>query len=780
MSTRSPPPRRHNLPLPLTTFVGREREVAEVTRLLGATRLLTLTGTGGVGKTRLALEVAGRLVDQLPDGVWLAELASSSDPLLVAGTVGSGLGLKEQFGRPMLQTIREYLQDRSLLLILDNCEHLVEACAALADDLLRVCPKLRILATSREVLGIAGETPWRVPSLTVVDEVGDASIDDLRACEAVRLFVERATSLSTTFNLDTSNSQAVAQMCRRLDGVPLAIELAAARVRLLAPEQIAARLDDRFRLLTGGSRTALPRQQTLRATIDWSYDLLSEAERTLLRRLAVFAGGWTLEAAEAVAGFGFQVSGFGGGVPASRHPTSDTRHPTPDTLDVLGHLVDKSLVLVDQAAGKETRYRMLETIRQYAHERLVEAGEAVEMQNRHLAWYRAVVESLDWSSMQVVTRGLKLPPDVEHDNFRAALAWGQKEAAAGADALRLAGSLHFFWYANGYFSEGMRWIEQALTIQAASLLEAGLPESVASLSARARALLALGNLARHRDFPKAASALEASVALYRQVGNVRGACLALSSVGEIASSQGYHERAVALLEEGLDLAREVEDEWWETSIQYRFGKIVLVTGDHRRAEALLRQAESSGWGTETGLTAMRLGRAAHAAGDGERAIVLLDDALARLRQLGLPPVHRGRPSPARAGPPCRGPGRARNDPARGGTGDVVGDGRSTDPGRMPGDRGGRRRGARTARRCRQTVWRGRGVAAGHRRPDHATGSPDRRTRHRCCANGARRASVREGLVRGRGDAGRAGRQSGAVHPAVDPRGRVTKRAAARR
>ncbi|HZO32361.1 MAG TPA: LuxR C-terminal-related transcriptional regulator [Chloroflexota bacterium] len=610
MSTRSPPPRRHNLPLPLTTFVGREREVAEVTRLLGVTRLLTLTGTGGVGKTRLALEVAGQLVDQFPDGVWLAELASSSDPLLVPGTVASGLGLKEQPGRPILQTVREYVQDRSLLLILDNCEHLVEACAALADDLLRTCPGLQILATSREVLGVAGEIPWRVPSLAVVAEVGDSSIDELRACEAIHLFVERATTFSPSFNLDTSNSHSVVQMCRRLDGVPLAIELAAARVRLLAPEQIAARLDDRFKLLTGGSRAALPRQQTLRATIDWSYDLLSDAERTLLRRLAVFAGGWTLEAAEQMCA-------------------------VDDTLDVLGHLVDKSLVLVDQAPGKEARFRMLETIRQYAEERLVEAGEVVELRNRHLAWCRALVESLDWTAMPVVTRPFKLPPEVEHDNFRAALTWGQKEPGAGDDALRLAGSLHFFWYTNGYFSEGMRWIEQALMSQAASLRDAGLPESTESLAARARALLALGNLARHQDFPRATSALEESAALYRQVGNARGACLALGAVGEVASSQGDHARAVALVEEALDLAREVHDAWWEASMLYRVGKIILVTGDVRRADDLLRQAESSGWGTETGMTAVRLGRAAHAARDGERAIALLEEALAHLRQLGF-------------------------------------------------------------------------------------------------------------------------------------------------
>jgi class 3 adenylate cyclase len=294
----------NNLPIQTTSFVGREREIAEVKALLGRTRLLTLTGSGGAGKTRLSLQVAADLLDQYADGVWLAELAPLTDPNLVPQTVAQVLGVREEPGRTITQTLVDYLRPKKLLLLLDNCEHLLTACAQLADTLLRACPDLRILASSREGLNIAGETTYRIPSLSLPPVGAGQSVpstpESLSQYEAVRLFIERAQSAQPSFTVTNQNAPAVAQLCYRLDGIPLAIELAAARVRALPVEQIAARLDDRFRLLTGGSRTALPRQQTLRALIDWSYDLLSPEEQTLLRRLSVFAGGWTLEAAEAV------------------------------------------------------------------------------------------------------------------------------------------------------------------------------------------------------------------------------------------------------------------------------------------------------------------------------------------------------------------------------------------------------------------------------------------------------------------------------------------------
>jgi class 3 adenylate cyclase len=289
-----------NLPRQLTSFVGREKEIAEVHRLLATTALLTLTGSGGCGKTRLAIEAAAEVVTEYEDGVFLVELAALSDPALVPQTTAAALGVREEPGRPIVQTLVDHLREKHMLLLLDNCEHLLDACAQLADALLRDCSKLQILASSREGLNITGETSYRIPSLSMPETKQAPTAKDIEGFEAVRLFVERARAAQPSFNITDQNAPSVAQLCVRLDGIPLAIELAAARVKALSVEQIAARLDDRFRLLTGGSRTALPRQQTLRAMIDWSYDLLTPKEQTLLRRLSVFAGGWTLEAAEKV------------------------------------------------------------------------------------------------------------------------------------------------------------------------------------------------------------------------------------------------------------------------------------------------------------------------------------------------------------------------------------------------------------------------------------------------------------------------------------------------
>jgi predicted ATPase/class 3 adenylate cyclase len=349
----------NNLPRQLTSFVGREQEMAEVKRLLTATSLLTLVGAGGAGKTRLSLQVAADVLDDYRDGVWLVELAPLTDPVLVPQAVASTLGLPERASHPTVLTLEEHLRPRSLLLILDNCEHLVTACAVLAETLLRACPNLSILATSREGLGIAGETTWRIPSLSLPDvqhfSFGAPDVASaLSHYESVRLFIDRALAVAPAFAVTNHNAPAVAQICQHLDGIPLAIELAAVRVKVLAPEQIAARLDDRFRLLTGGSRTALPRQQTLRALVDWSYDLLTGPERILFRRLSVFAGGWLLEASEGIcAGDGVEEL---------------------EVLDLLAQLVDKSLVLAEEHVG-EARYGLLETLRQYGTEKLRAAGE---------------------------------------------------------------------------------------------------------------------------------------------------------------------------------------------------------------------------------------------------------------------------------------------------------------------------------------------------------------------------------------------------------------------
>ena len=293
-------PLTNNLPVQATSFVGRDKEIRQVKELLGKTRLLTLTGSGGTGKTRLSLQVAADLTEGEGDGVWLAEFAPLSDPGLVPQTVTQALGVREEPGRPITQTLVDFLKPKSLLLVLDNCEHVLDAAANLCDAILRACPNVRIIASSREGLNVSGETTYRIPPLSLPDPKQTATPESLSQYEAVRLFIERAQAAQPSFSVTNANAPAVAQICHRLDGIPYAIELAAAKVRALSVEQISARMDDRFRLLTGGSRTALPRQQTLRAMIDWSYDLLSPEEQTLLRRLSVFAGGWTLEAAEAV------------------------------------------------------------------------------------------------------------------------------------------------------------------------------------------------------------------------------------------------------------------------------------------------------------------------------------------------------------------------------------------------------------------------------------------------------------------------------------------------
>jgi len=347
------------------------REIAEIKGLLDTARLVTVTGSGGAGKTRLALQVVADIVEAYPGGVWLAEFAPVSDPALVPKTVASVLSVPEQPGREITETLVDALRPKALVLLVDNCEHLLAACEDLAAVLLRACPQIRILATSREALGVPGERVWRIPSLSVPDIRSALPGEDLVLYEAVRLFVDRAMATAPEFTVTRENASAVVQVCGRLDGIPLAIELAAARVRALTVEQIAARLDDRFRLLTGGSRIVLARHRTLQGAIDWSYNLLSESERALLRRLSVFAGGWTLEAAESVCACG-NVDAAG-------------------ILDLLTSLVDKSLAIAEPH-GRETRYRLLETVRQYGRDRLAESGETDEIRGRHRDWYREFAE----------------------------------------------------------------------------------------------------------------------------------------------------------------------------------------------------------------------------------------------------------------------------------------------------------------------------------------------------------------------------------------------------
>jgi predicted ATPase/class 3 adenylate cyclase len=417
----------HNLPAQFTSFVGRQAEMSNLCEALAGNRLVTLTGAGGVGKTRLAVQVAAELADRFGDGVCYVDLAPITHPGVVPVAVAGALGLPDLPGRSTLDTLLRFVRDRQMLVVLDNCEHLLDACADLVAALLGGAPRLTLLATSREQIGVTGEATWRVPSLSLADE-------------AIELFADRARLAQADFSISEDNAAAVAEICERLDGMPLAIELAAARVRALSLAEIVDGLHDRFRLLTGGSRTAVRRQQTLRASVDWSHSLLTETERILFRRLAVFLGGFDLDAAQLVAGSGaverYQV------------------------LDQLTLLVDKSLVVAENTGGR-TRYRLLETVRQYALEKLGESGEADTVRTRHRDHYTAMAALLDIPARTDYEQRLD-QAEIEIDNLRGAFGWS-RETSDIERALALASSLQPLWLARGRLREGLAWFDTVLT-----------------------------------------------------------------------------------------------------------------------------------------------------------------------------------------------------------------------------------------------------------------------------------------------------------------------------
>ena len=531
-ATPGPPAAPNNLPEPLTRFIGRDSELEDVQQLLVEQRLVTLTGPGGTGKTRLALHVAGQLTAAYPDGVWLVEIGSLTSGTLVLQAVAATLEIREEQGRPLLATVLGQLRAKSLLLVFDNCEHLVDACAQAAEALLQACPRVRIMATSRERMSIPGEYVYPVPPLSLPPVGDDLALDTLRNCESVRLFVDRAAMAMPNFALTGQNAPAIVQICRHLDGIPLALELAAARVPMLPVGQIAARLDDRFRLLTGGSRTALPRHQTLSALIDWSYNLLSDAERALLRRLAVLRGSWTLEAAEAVA----NVLNL------------------PFVLDGLTQLVNKSLVIADRNPADEARYRMLETIRQFAWDKLVEAGEAGEARGCHLDYYLSLAEAAEpqLHGHDQMTWLARLEAD--HDNLRAALEWSLANPASGEQPLRLGTALFWYWYIRSYPSEGRYWLEAALD---------RVDEPEPSLQ-RAWGLYAAAGLNyKAGDYWKALTLLQHSIAVFRKAGpdGRHGLGHALIILGELSSYRSDVGPPTPMFQEAEALLRQVNDKW---------------------------------------------------------------------------------------------------------------------------------------------------------------------------------------------------------------------------
>lgn len=606
-SHRTPSSRvpRHNLPAALSSFVGREREAAEVGRLLGESRLLTLTGTGGSGKTRLALKVAGERVDDYPDGVWLVELASLSEETLVAQAVARVLDVQEQPGHPFIDTLVESLGAKELLLILDNSEHLTEACARLVEEMLRSCPRLRVLVTSREPLSVPGETTWRIPFLSTPGEA-HRSVEELHRYEAVRLFEERAKSRLPEFELTHDNARSVAGICRRLEGIPLAIELAAARMSLLSVEEISERLADSLGLLSCGARTAEPRQRTLRAMLQWSHDLLDERERTLFRFLSVFTGSWTLQTAEDV---------------VSRGGFERTR-----VLDLLGSLVDKSVVIVEAGGDGSVRCRMLEPVRQFAAEKLREAGEEEDLGRAHRDWCTALAREAERELIGAEQGKWMELLEAERGDLRRAIAFSL-EVKETEEALTLGGALWLFWYTRGHYSEGRRWLERAL--EAAGESSRG----------RAKALNGLGNLIREQgDYERAEALHERACVLYRERGNEAGVAWSLGFLGLVARYRCEYERAASLYERSLKIFRTLEETRGAAFALFWLGVIERMRGDHAKAAAaleesldLFRESEEI-WGVAAVLT--HLGGVKRALGDYDEAGSLIEEGLCIARELG--------------------------------------------------------------------------------------------------------------------------------------------------
>ncbi len=653
-----------NLPIPLSSFVGRQSQVREIKRLLTdggqqtaapallrppSARLVTLLGAGGSGKTRLAIQVGTELVGAgsprpymdaagsprpymdaagsprpYPDGVWWVELAALNDPALVTQTIARALGVSETSGEPLRETVLKFLREKNVLLILDNCEHLIEVCARVVDEILTHCANVTILTTSREALNLYGEAVWNVPTLEVPRATELSLTALMMEYEAVRLFVERARAVNGQFALTEQNAFAVALICRRLDGIPLALELAAARVRALSVEQIAARLDDRFQLLTHGARPALPRQQTLRALIDWSYDLLTESERILFARLSVFAGGWTLEAAEQLCS---EPSSVGSNpLSVDSDPSQLTEHrlrpnsvrEITDVLDLLTRLVDKSLVIVDHH-DSQARYHFLETIRAYARERLAQSESAAELYKRHLDFFTQLAESIEpqlWGSEQAVWADRL---EVERDNLRAALEWAS-ENDPSENGSRLLLKLGRFWLLHNHFSEGLEHTHKALAQNGSRspLLRAKLERMAGDLAWRkgdaqnalehyhyARdlceqlddqhdlgyVLLGIGIVALEiGDHSTARANVEKTLQILRAAGDSTGITLAMVALGEIARCEGHYGEAKQLHTQCLEVYSRLGDVRGIGVERLNLGLTYLALGEYEKAYERLTQS----------------------------------------------------------------------------------------------------------------------------------------------------------------------------------------------
>lgn len=593
----------HNLPVFLTRFIGRERELKHIREWVGSERLLTLTGVGGTGKTRLALEALRTIVDDFRDGVWLVELSAISDEAQMTRAIASVLGAREQSGQLLIDTLKTHIGQRQMVLILDNCEHLIESSARIVQDLLTVCPNLHVITTSREALGLPGEVSFHVKSLQQPDPENLPGMQQAWQVESMQLFRDRALNVNPDFNPDAVQTLAAARVCTRLDGIPLAIELAAARVRVLSVEEIAERLSDRFRLLTGGRRSAIPRQQTLQALIDWSYDLLTSEEKSLLQRLSVFLGGWTLAAAEEVC------------AREDIQPAS--------ILDVMTRLVDKSLVLFEDQAG-EARYDMLQTIRQYAGEKLIQSSEMEALRNRHLSYYadftRAAAPQLRQSDQNFWMDRL----EEEHDNLRAALEWSlsSDDVECIKAGMRIAASSTLFWIVRGHWNEAWNWMQKLLQTPAVQSMQCiektqllyssgflvkelgdihvakdlftqALQEARTQQDAHSQgfALLGLGKLATiEHFFEEAGKLIDQSLAIFRSLQEKEGLAMALAEKGTITADREGYPAARPYFQENLELCREIGDELGVAGTLQALGRIELYEKNPKQARQYVEES----------------------------------------------------------------------------------------------------------------------------------------------------------------------------------------------